>query len=108
MKVRECMENNVYYLKPNNTIQDCARLMSDNHIGCVPVCDDNKKIVGGHEITIVGAKNHDGELYFVCNDTDDDSPELIEYHEDYIVPKIHHVGLPTEIVEADSKLKALA
>ena len=71
--------------------------------------DDNNNIIGGHEITIVGAKTTaDGKLIFVCNDTDDDSPELVEYHEDYLIPKIHHVGLPTEIVEADSKLKSIA
>ncbi len=71
--------------------------------------DENNNIIGGHEITIVGAKTTgDGKLVFVCNDTDDDSPELIEYHEDYIIPRIHHVGLPTEIVEADSRLKSIA
>ncbi len=71
--------------------------------------DDNNNVIGGHEITIVGAKTTaDGKLVFVCNDTDDDSPELIEYHEDYIVPRIHHVGLPTEVVEADSALKSIA
>ena len=46
MKIKDCMESNVYYLKPENTIQDCAQMMSSNHIGCVPICDDNKKIVG--------------------------------------------------------------
>ncbi|MBR2526080.1 hypothetical protein IKE67_06400 [bacterium] len=77
-------------------------------IGYTAVDNDNK-IIGGHEITIVGAKTTaDGKLIFVCNDTDDDSPELVEYHEDYLVPKIHHVGLPTEIVEADSRLKSIA
>ena len=71
--------------------------------------DDNNNIIGGHEITVVGAKTTaDGKLIFVCNDTDDDSPELIEYHEDYIIPRIHHVGLPTDIVESDDKLKSIA
>ena len=71
--------------------------------------DSNNNIIGGHEITVVGAKTTaDGKLVFVCNDTDDDSPELVEYHEDYIIPRIHHVGLPTEIVEADSRLKSIA
>ncbi len=71
--------------------------------------DENNNIIGGHEITVIGAKTTgDGKLIFVCNDTDDDSPELVEYHEDYIIPRIHHVGLPTEIVEADSHLKSIA
>ncbi len=71
--------------------------------------DENNNIINGHEITVVGAKTTgDGKLVFVCNDTDDDSPELVEYHEDYLVPRIHHVGLPTEVVEADNKLKAIS
>lgn len=71
--------------------------------------DENNNIIGGHEITIVGAKTTaDGKLIFVCNDTDDDSPELVEYHEDYLIPRIHHVGLPTDVVEADSRLKSIS
>ena len=71
--------------------------------------DNDGTVIGGHEITVVGAKTTaDGKLVFVCNDTDDDSPELVEYHEDYLIPRIHHVGLPTEVVEADNKLKSIA
>lgn len=36
----------MYYLKPDNTIKDCAKLMCDNHIGCVPICDNSQNIVG--------------------------------------------------------------
>ncbi len=46
MKVKECMSLDVCYCKPDETIKDVAKLMSDNHIGCVPVCDDSKKVVG--------------------------------------------------------------
>lgn len=46
MKVKDCMCNNVYYITPNNTIKDCARLMCDNHVGCIPVCDDSQNVVG--------------------------------------------------------------
>lgn len=46
MKVKECMGNNVYWLKPENTILDCAKLMGENHIGCVPVCNTNQNVVG--------------------------------------------------------------
>ncbi len=46
MKVKDCMCNNVAYLMPDSTIQDCAKLMCDKHVGCIPVCDENKKIVG--------------------------------------------------------------
>ena len=46
MKVKECMSLDVCCCKPDETIKDIAKLMSDNHIGCIPVCDDSKKVVG--------------------------------------------------------------
>lgn len=71
--------------------------------------DANGSILGGHEITIVGAKvAPDGKLIFVCNDTDDFKDEAIEYNEDYIIPRIHHVGLSEQIVNNDKKLAAIA
>lgn len=60
--------------------------------------DENNKITGGHEITIVGAKTDEhGNVSFICNDTDDDNPLPVEYPASYIIPKIHHAGIPTEI-----------
>ncbi|MCD8377811.1 MAG: hypothetical protein LUB59_03385 [Candidatus Gastranaerophilales bacterium] len=62
--------------------------------------DENDYIEGGHEITIIGAKTDaNGELSFICNDTDDDEPAPIEYPASYLIPKIHHAGIPTEIAE---------
>ena len=46
MKVQDCMCNNTVCVKPETNIHDVAKLMGDNHIGCVPVCDNNGKIVG--------------------------------------------------------------
>ncbi len=46
MKVKDCMCNEVCCMTPDKTIKDCATLMSTNHIGCVPVCDDSKNVVG--------------------------------------------------------------
>ena len=46
MKIRECMCNETIFAKPETTVQDVAKQMKDNHIGCMPICDDNKKIVG--------------------------------------------------------------
>lgn len=46
MKVRECMCNQVECVKPEATVCDVAKLMLNKHIGCVPVCNANKKIVG--------------------------------------------------------------
>ncbi len=71
--------------------------------------DEDNNIINGHEITVIGAKvAPDGKLIFVCNDTDDDLAAPVEYHEDYIIPRIHHVGLPTEVVDSDNKLKSIA
>ncbi|MBQ8459150.1 hypothetical protein IJ541_03490 [bacterium] len=64
--------------------------------------DSNNIIINGHEITIVGYKtDNTGKVTFICNDTDDNIPRLIEYSEDYLLPKIHHAALPKHIVEHD-------
>ena len=46
MKVKECMCNEVESINPNTSIKECAKIMSDNHIGCVPVCNEQKEVVG--------------------------------------------------------------
>jgi len=46
MKVKDCMCHEVAYLTPESTIQDCAKLMCNKHVGCIPICDENKTIVG--------------------------------------------------------------
>lgn len=46
MKVQDCMCDKAICVKPETNIHDVAKLMGDNHIGCVPVCEDGGKIVG--------------------------------------------------------------
>jgi len=46
MKVKECMCNNVHSVLPNTTVCDCARIMGEKHIGCVPVCNSNNELLG--------------------------------------------------------------
>ena len=46
MKVKECMCNETIFVNPQTTVQDVAKQMKDNHVGCMPVCDENKKLVG--------------------------------------------------------------
>lgn len=46
MKVSECMCQDVCFVKPDCKVYDAARIMNENHIGCIPVCDENKCIVG--------------------------------------------------------------
>ena len=46
MKVKECMCKNVCSAKPETTIYDITKIMKDEHIGCVPICDGQNSIVG--------------------------------------------------------------
>ena len=46
MKVKDCMCDDVCCVKPNAKVQEVAKLMAQNHIGCVPVCDNNDCICG--------------------------------------------------------------
>ena len=46
MKVKDCMCKEVVFVKPDCDTEECAKLMCHNHIGCIPVCDDSKKVVG--------------------------------------------------------------
>lgn len=46
MKVKDCMCHDVAYVNPDCSVEDCAKLMCNNHIGCVPVCNTEKQIVG--------------------------------------------------------------
>ncbi len=70
-----------------------------------PTVDGPKnKVINGHEITIVDYyKDDKGKYVFICVDTDDDSPQLVQYSADWLLPKIHHAGYPAKLVEADEK-----
>lgn len=46
MKVKECMCNEVISCSPSTTVYDVAKLMQENHIGFVPVCDNENYMVG--------------------------------------------------------------
>ena len=46
MKVKECMCSNICYCMPDTKIADVAKMMNEKHIGCVPVCDSEKCVVG--------------------------------------------------------------
>ncbi len=79
--------------------------MGENIIIGYTQTNENNIIVNGHEITIVGYKiNNNGKMTFICNDTDDGITKLIEYSEDYLLPKIHHAALPKEVVEQDMNI----
>ena len=44
MKVKECMCKEVACVKPDSKITDVAKLMLNKHVGCIPVCDNNKVV----------------------------------------------------------------
>ena len=46
MKVKDCMCSDVKFVTPDTTLCDCAKLMCNSHIGCVPVCDSSNYLVG--------------------------------------------------------------
>lgn len=46
MKVKECMCDTVHCVSPKTTVCECAKLMEQKHVGCVPVCGQNNEILG--------------------------------------------------------------
>ena len=46
MKVKECMCGNVCYCTPDTKISDVAKMMNENHVGCIPVCNSDNCVVG--------------------------------------------------------------
>lgn len=59
--------------------------------------NEEKKVNGGHEITITGfEKDKSGNLYFICNDTDDGIDKPVTIRADKLIPLIHHAGISKE------------
>ena len=46
MKVKDFMIKNVCCATPDTKISDVAKMMSENHIGSIPVCDSQNSICG--------------------------------------------------------------
>ncbi len=46
MRVKDCMSENVVWVTENDTVYNVAKLMNENHVGSIPVCDDNQNVVG--------------------------------------------------------------
>ena len=70
--------------------------------------DEEGRRKDGHEITIVGtqtAKN--GETLFICQDSDDEFDKPIIMPESFLIPNLHHAGLPDEIASrGDTEVKS--
>ena len=52
MKVNECMCHDVLWVNPGTSVCDCANLMAEHKIGCVPVCDENQRLWESLQIEI--------------------------------------------------------
>lgn len=46
MKVKECMCKQAVCVKPEETLQNVAKLMGEYHVGSIPICDRDGEIVG--------------------------------------------------------------
>lgn len=46
MKVKDCMCHQACCMKPDEKIAQAAKIMCQNHIGCVPVCNEKNELVG--------------------------------------------------------------
>lgn len=46
MKVKDCMCTEVCCVKPETKINEVAKIMYHNHIGSIPVCDNNNCLCG--------------------------------------------------------------
>ena len=46
MQIKDCMKRNVFSITPETAIAEAARLLSEKHIGSLPVVDSNGKLVG--------------------------------------------------------------
>ena len=46
MKVNECMCTKIACVTKEDSISNVAKVMQTNHIGCVPVCDNQKQLCG--------------------------------------------------------------
>lgn len=46
MRVKDCMCGEVCCVTSDATINEVAKIMADHQIGCVPICNNQKEVVG--------------------------------------------------------------
>ena len=93
-----------YNCKPEETKQHILKSLElgQNVIIGYTHMDENKKVNGGHEITIIGYEtDSNGKGVFICNDTDDNLSEPIRLEEEKLLPLIHHAGISKEALNPD-------
>lgn len=101
-------ENNIlqdkgdYKQKVDHLIQSLNH--DSNVIVGITYWDKNNRVTNGHELTVVGYKNNkNNELVFILNDTDDEYQKPIEMKAKDLIPRIHHAGIPSELLSDEFK-----
>ncbi len=46
MRVKECMCGDVCFVTPEATVNEVAKIMADNHVGAVPICNAKNEVLG--------------------------------------------------------------
>ena len=46
MRVKDCMCNNVVRATSETTLEKVAKLMQENDVGCVPICNQENNVIG--------------------------------------------------------------
>lgn len=46
MRVKDCMCSSVIKVEPEEKLSQVAKLMKENSVGCIPVCDQENKVIG--------------------------------------------------------------
>ena len=46
MKINECRNKDVCFVRSDCNVFDASRIMCENHIGCIPICDEQRNVVG--------------------------------------------------------------
>lgn len=89
MKVRECMCSKVFCVRPEASISEVAKIMSDKHVGCIPVCNNDKHIVGL-------VTDRDLILRAIANGKDSNKTPVSEV----MTTKVYNVSSDAEVSEA--------
>lgn len=46
MRVKECMCKKVVKATSNTTLNEIAKLMQENNVGCIPICNNENNVIG--------------------------------------------------------------
>jgi len=103
IKTNDGHQYNVISAEPANgqTLYKCINESGQSvNISSQNVNAETKEIIGGHEITVIGTRTEkNGNLVFICNDTDDNYSGPVEINAKDLIPKIHHAGIPNKVLD---------